>query len=184
MARADPRRAATTVAGVAQMVVGSTAGGRPIVLVDGRSGAGKSTFATALAAELDADIVRLDDVYPGWDGLEAGSEAVHTEIIPLSEWHRWSWDTGERTTRHPVDPRRPLVVEGCGALSRAARRLATFGIWIELDNPTRKERALARDGDTYAPFWDRWARQEETFIEREGPRELADVIIDGAVITR
>lgn len=182
MAHGDPETAASAVARVAERIVASADGMRPIVLVDGRSGAGKSTFATALAAELDSELVRLDDVYPGWDGLEAGSDAVHTEIIPLSQWHRWSWDTGERTTRHTVDPTRPLVIEGCGALSRAARRLATFGVWIELDDATRKDRALARDGDTYAPFWDRWARQEDAFALRERPRTLADVIVEGSAI--
>lgn len=180
--RADEGLPVSTVTRVVAEVMASARGERPIVLIDGRSGAGKSTFATALAEELRAELVRLDDVYPGWDGLEAGSEAVHTEIIPLSQWHRWSWDTGERTTRHVVDPARPLVIEGCGALSRAARRLATYGVWLELDDASRKNRALTRDGETYAPFWERWARQEEAFSERERPRELADVVIDGSTV--
>ncbi|WP_251856150.1 ATP-binding protein [Herbiconiux sp. L3-i23] len=152
---------------------------RPIVLLDGGSGAGKSTLATPLAAALGAELVRLDDVYPGWDGLEAGSEAVHTEIIPLSRWHRWDWNGSAPAERHHIDDTRPLIVEGCGALSRAARRLATFGIWIDLDPDERRRRAIARDGDTYEPHWERWAEQERAFFLREHPDRLADLVLDG-----
>lgn len=157
-------------------------GRRIIVLIDGRSGAGKSTLATALAALLDAELVRLDDVYPGWDGLEQGALAVHTEIIPGSRWHRWSWTANERTDRHDIDPARALVVEGCGALSRASSALATCTIWVELDDAARRERALTRDGDAYAPHWERWARQEEEFAAREDPRRLADIEVSGDLL--
>ncbi len=40
-----------------------------ITLVDGRSGSGKTTFATELAEREGAQLLSLDDVYPGWDGL-------------------------------------------------------------------------------------------------------------------
>ena len=71
------------------------------------------------------------------------------------------------------------AVLGYNALSRANRALADRGIWVELDEPTRKARALARDGDAYAPHWERWAAQEQAFIDREHPRELADEVIEG-----
>jgi hypothetical protein len=75
------------------------------------------------------------------------------------------------------------VVEGCGALSVANRALATLGLWVELDDATRKRRALLRDGDSYAPHWDDWAAQEDVFIARERPRERADAIVDGVDVT-
>jgi len=153
---------------------------RPVVLVDGRSGSGKSTVARELAAGLDAELVRLDDLYPGWDGLEAGSRHVHDHVLAASgpRWQRWDWTTDRPAEWHELDPSRPLVVEGCGALSRTNRALASFGIWVELDVETRKRRALERDGEAYAPHWDRWAAQEDAFIAREHPRDLADVILE------
>ena len=51
----------------------------PVVLIDGRAGSGKSLFASKLAENYFAEnrqaarIVRLDDLYPGWEGLVAGS---------------------------------------------------------------------------------------------------------------
>ena len=154
---------------------------RPVVLVDGRSGSGKSTLARELAGALGAQLVRLDDVYPGWDGLDAGSRHIHDHVLANSgpRWQRWDWAAGRAAEWHDVDPERPLVVEGCGALSRANRALAGFGIWVELDADTRKRRALERDGAAYAPHWDRWAAQEDAFIAREDPRGLADVVVTG-----
>ncbi|MEO8095730.1 MAG: hypothetical protein ABI632_12485, partial [Pseudolysinimonas sp.] len=52
---------------LAQLAIAS--GPRPVVLIDGRSGAGKTTLARELAPLVGAQLVSLDDVYPGWDGL-------------------------------------------------------------------------------------------------------------------
>ena len=156
----------------------------PIVLIDGFSGAGKSTLADALIAGWPAaHLVRLEAMYPGWDGLAAASWAVHDDILqPLSvgrpsSWRRWDWTADAPAGRHSIDPARPLVIEGAGALSVANRRLATLGVWVDLDEPTRRARALARDGAAYSPHWDRWAAQERAFARRERPRANADLVI-------
>lgn len=163
---------------------------RPVVLVDGGSGSGKTTLAASLERRWPGKVtlLRLDDAYPGWDGLEAASLQLHDELLlPLSRgeagrWRRWDWTLGEPAEWHDVDPALPLLVEGSGALSRANRALATFAIWVELDAATRKRRALDRDGDAYRPHWDRWAAQELAFAEREHPSELADLVVDGRQI--
>lgn len=151
------------------------------VLIDGGSGSGKSSLARAVhGLWADAQLVRLDDLYPGWDGLEAASVQVRERVLEASGagWTRWDWELDAAAEWHPIDPAAPLIVEGSGSLSRANRELATFAVWVALDAPTRKARALARDGATYAPHWDRWAAQERAFFERERPDLLADVVID------
>ena len=161
--------------------IGALADGatRPVVLIDGRSGSGKTELASALAPILSAQLVRLDDIYPGWSGLDAASEAVARDILGRHRWQRWDWAAGAPAEWHELDPAVPIVVEGCGALSRASRALATFSIWVELDAVTRKARAIERDGEAYAPYWDRWAAQEASFIAREHPADLADLIVRG-----
>lgn len=152
------------------------------VLIDGRSGSGKTTLAAELVTIVPgAQLVRLDDIYPGWDGLQAASEHVFENVLSASSprWQRWDWITDQPAEWTALDPRRPIIVEGCGTLSRQNAALADLRVWVELDEPTRKARALARDGETYAPHWDRWARQEDAFIARENPRELADVTLFG-----
>lgn len=152
------------------------------VLIDGRSGSGKTELACALAdAWPDAQLVRLDDIYSGWYGLEAGSRHVHDHVLAASapRWQRWDWKADAPAEWHELDPSRPLIIEGCGALSRQNRSLADYGIWVELGAAERKRRALARDGDGYAPWWEAWAAQEVLFMSVEKPEELADDIVDG-----
>lgn len=153
---------------------------RPIVLIDGRSGSGKTTFAHWLAPRLRAQLVHLEDIYPGWDGLQAASDHLHDFVLAARpRWQSWNWDADGPGEWHELDARRPLVIEGAGALSAVNRALATHGIWIERDAATRKQRAITRDGDRYAPHWERWARQEERFEQAEHPRSLADFELAG-----
>jgi uridine kinase len=157
-----------------------------VLLIDGRSGSGKTELARAIVADYPrAQLVRLDDLYPGWGGLEAGSQTVHDEILRAEypRWRRWDWITGRHAEWNSLDRDRPLVIEGCGALSRQNRSLASFGIWVALDPALRKSRALARDGESYEPHWNEWAAQEDVFLTRENPAAHADAIVDGHDVT-
>lgn len=157
---------------------------RAVTLIDGRSGSGKSMVARELLASWpDAQLVRLDDVYPGWAGLEQASRQVAERMLAASDpaWQRWDWVLGLAAEWVPLDATRPLIVEGVGALSRENRRRASYGIWLELDAATRKLRAFERDGEQYELHWDDWAAQEERFIAREHPQTLADLVIEERV---
>jgi hypothetical protein len=151
---------------------------RLVVLVDGRSGTGKTTLGNAVAERLGAQIVHLDDVYPGWDGLRAAAEAVVTDVLGApSGYRRWDWEAGGPTDWVPLDPDVPIVIEGCGALSRASAASASLRVWLEADDDTRWQRAIGRDGEVFAREWERWAAQESAFIAAEAPAALADVVL-------
>ncbi|MDM4764366.1 ATP-binding protein [Galbitalea sp. SE-J8] len=148
-----------------------------ITLIDGRSGAGKTLFAERLArATPGAQLVHLDELYPGWNGLAAGSASV-AAMLTTGRYRRWDW--AESCWREVVvlDPIRALIVEGVGALTRASAALADRRIWLDADAALRRERALARDGDSFAPHWDEWAAQEDALLARERPRALSDRVI-------
>jgi uridine kinase len=151
---------------------------RLVMLVDGRSGTGKTTLGNALAAELDAQLVHLDDVYPGWDGLQAAADAVVRDVLGApSGYRRWDWERSAPAGWVSVEAAAPIVIEGCGALSRASAPLASFRVWLTADDQERRRRALDRDGETFARQWERWARQEERFIAAEMPQMLADEVL-------
>lgn len=169
---------------VAAAVQGAV-GAPTVVLVDGRSGAGKSTFADALAARCpDAAVVRLDDVYPGWDGLHAASEIARERIIaPLrrgdsGHWKLWDWTldrpSGREATARPASV---VIVEGAGVLTARSAPLADVTVWVDAPDAARKARALARDGDAFRPHWDRWADQEDIHLREDRPRELAQFVV-------
>jgi len=157
---------------------------RPVILLDGGSGAGKTSLAALIAQSWRAardeelQVVSLDDVYPGWHGLAAGSAAVPRILAPSSAgYRRWDWDTSTPSDRVSVDPARPILVEGCGALTLASAPLATCRVWLELDETVRRHRALARDKGGYDPYWDIWAAQEHEHWRANLPRRLADLTI-------
>jgi uridine kinase len=166
------------------------AGRTRVVAIDGRSGSGKSTLADQVVAATGAALVRLEYLYGGWDGLEHGIDLLvsavleplarnQTAYVPRYDWEHEQW--GEPT---PLRPPELLVVEGVGAGARRAARYESVLVWVELPTVVRRERALARDGEAYGPHWERWARQEDDMLAREGTPARADVVIpcsrDGA----
>ncbi|AYG05176.1 ATP-binding protein [Gryllotalpicola protaetiae] len=167
--------------------VGALGVRNPIVLIDGPSGAGKSTLADALASAWPADaspqLVRLDDLYPGWGGLAAGSHLVATELLgPLratgaGRWRSWNWAAEHPADWHEVGADRPLIVEGCGALSQASARHADLRIWLTADDAVRKRRALARDRGAFDAHWDMWDAQFAEFVRTQHPLALADLVL-------
>jgi cytidylate kinase len=76
-----------------------------------------------------------------------------------------------------VEAARHLVLEGCGALVPPAAAFAAVRVWVDAPTGVRKERALSRDGETYAPHWDRWAAQEDAVYASTRPWETADLVL-------
>ncbi|MEV0898487.1 dephospho-CoA kinase [Actinoplanes sp. NPDC049802] len=175
---------------VAQRVVAWAAGRSPaigrrrIVAIEGRSGSGKTTLAAAVADRTGAPVVHMDDLYAGWDGLLPGVTALREWILePLAAgepavWRRWDWTAGAYGEEHRVPPGAWLIVEGAGAGARVLRPYLAGVVWLECPTAERKRRALARDGETYAPHWDRWAAQEAAFYADEQVRECADLLVE------
>ncbi|WP_036309124.1 aminobenzoate synthetase [Microbacterium oleivorans] len=187
LSSADPALAAAMAAGVDQVADAARRVVRipTIVLVDGRSGAGKSTFADLLSGRLGlAALVRLDDVYPGWDGLSAGAETVRERVlIPLREgapgaWPTWNWTADRPSGRERrVDPAPIVIVEGAGVLTPASAALADVTVWMDAPRDARRSRALERDGETYRPHWERWERQEVAHVREHDPQGLAQFVL-------
>jgi uridine kinase len=176
---------------LARYVTGRAGARVPAVIAfDGPSGAGKTVLTQALAEQLpNAAIVHLDDLYPGWDGLEAAVPLlVEHVLVPLRgpapvAVPAWDWARdvpGPPRPRPDLGPPRPAVVlvEGAGAGARACAPHLSALVWLDAPEPLRKERALARDGAAYGPHWDRWARQEQAHFARERTRERADLLLD------
>jgi uridine kinase len=164
------------------------AGKTRVIAIDGRSGAGKSSLAARLRVELAAPVITLEDLYGGWDGLERGIDLLVSEVLePLDTGRavripRYDWVARDWDDPWGLEPPDVLIVEGVGAGARRAAAYASVLIWMEEPEPVRKQRALERDGQTFAPYWDMWAAQEDEMLAREHTPERADFVIASEAI--
>lgn len=158
-------------------------GATTVIAIDGRSGSGKTTIAGELALTLDAPVVALEDLYGGWDGLEAGvARLVAAVLRPLRAGRsahvpRYDWDAGAWSDPWLLPVPARLIVEGVGAGARAVAPYTSLLVWLELPAEARRERQRRRDGSHYDPQLERWALQEDDFYERERPAERADIVL-------
>lgn len=156
---------------------------RAVVLIDGPSGSGKSLLASRLVAAWPGTVqlVSLDALYPGWDGLATGSTLVASAVLaPVPGYRAWDWTDGSPGAWVALDARLPLVIEGCGTLTPENRALATYGIWVDAPAAVRHARAMARDEGAFARHWDDWATQEDEHRRVNLPDRLADLRVTTA----
>jgi len=157
----------------------------PIIVIDGRAGAGKSTLALDLQNELFRSgesmprIIHMDDLYEGWNGLALGAEYLQRVVLaPLlnigtSSWQEFNWETNERERWREFSGGTPLIIEGCGSLNRYTSTIAHLTVWLDVPEEIRKQRWLERDGHIFDQYFDSWAAQELDFIAREKSPEFA-----------
>ena len=123
---------------------------KPLVLIDGKGGSGKTSFAIRLADVLNADKVSTDDVAWWLDPIQWDSELLEGIIQP--------WQNGNNVTYTPsgwikknregfiaVSSDKALIIEGCGACRETLRKFATYTIWIDTDPHLARERVIRRD---------------------------------------
>ena len=159
----------------------------PIILIDGRAGSGKSTFAESLQQQLFRDgesaprVIHMDNIFEGWDGLALGSDYMVRFILqPLARretasWQDWSWVKNQRSSWREFSGGTPLIVEGCGSLTERSKEHADISIWLEASEETRRERWIQRE--RHLEKFDFWAAQELDFYAREKSQSLADLVI-------
>lgn len=160
-------------------------GSTKVVAIDGPSGAGKTDFAGALAARLPAaQLLHMDDLYPGWKGLEQAVADLHDHVLaPLARgeraaYRRWDWKHDRYAEWRDLPAANLLLVEGVGSGARPGAALESVLIWLDADRRTRFRRGIERDGRAYLPHWLRWAAQEDALFAHDGTRARADLIIN------
>ncbi len=172
-----------------------------IIAIDGRSGAGKSTFSTILARTLrgllggPVGLVSTDDLAwnaPMFGWHEEAIEEVFTPICAGKEvnYVPEAWRKHERdgSIRVAADVE-AVVVEGVASSQRALTDFLDATIWVQSDVHLAKERGLARDIATKAHsspaeserIWNSWIADENVFFEEDKPWTRADIMILGNV---
>lgn len=154
-----------------------------LVGIDGRSGSGKTDLATAIATRLGCALVHLDDLYAGWHGLAEAVPLLCDRVVgPLSQgrpgrYRRYDWAAGRFAETVVVPPDDLVVIEGVGALAGPCAAAYSLRVWLEAPAQARRDRALARDGGTFAPHWQEWTEQEDALFAGGLARARADLVL-------
>jgi uridine kinase len=159
-----------------------TIGAGRLVCIDGPAGSGKTTLADTVARRTAAQVVHMDDLYGGWDGLFQVAGQVQRLLRPLAHglpgpWQRYDWHVGRFAEWHQVRPGGLLVLEGVGSGSTPWAALTTTLVYVEAARSVRLRRGLDRDGDEQAEHWRRFMVQEELLLSRERTRARADLVV-------
>jgi uridine kinase len=159
-----------------------------LIGIDGLAGSGKSTLAGALAEELHAQVVALDD-FSSWDGdrwTPANLGRVRREVIdPLrvgepARYQRYDWDRRCPGDWATIEARGIVIVEGVRALHTDLADVYGLRLWVETPRDLRLARGLARDGSAFAPQWQLWMAHEDRYVAEQNPAARADAVLPGS----
>ncbi len=183
------------------------ASSRLVVGLDGRSGAGKSTIARAIAATSDLDIAVItgDDFYSGgtneqWDRRTVDEKlasvidwrAQRTVLSDLresgiAEWHPFDFDHPDwadpaARTSMPLTRIRHgdlTVLEGAYSCRPELHDVLDLKVLVDVSLGERRQRLAGRDGSAYLDDWEqRWLASENHYFSEVMPPERFNLIID------
>jgi hypothetical protein len=171
------------------LAVSRAAGREPtIIAVDGRSAAGKSTFAQRMADLVGGTaVVHTDDIawhhsFFGWTDLMLGGVLEPVRRGEKVAYRPPAWVERGRPGAVEVPAGcRAVVVEGVGAGHRELAHVVDALVWMQSDAVDARTRGIARDGGNVA-FWDEWEAEEVPFLDQHRPWERADLIIAGSPV--
>ena len=170
-------------------------GKRPfLVAIDGGSASGKSTLGEALAQELGAALIHMDDFFlpPALRTAERFAQPggnVHWErvleqvLLPFSKEEAAEYGIFDcsvmavgSTVRQEI--RDVIIVEGAYSLHPRLRDFFDLRVLIEVDETTQKERILHRNGEIMLQrFVKEWIPLEQDYFKACAVRDCCHIIL-------
>jgi len=166
----------------------------PLILIDGKGGSGKTSFAVKLADNLNASIVTTDDVCWYADPIHWDDEMLNGIVKPWLDGKNVAytpsgWIKENRIGFIEADPNKALIIEGNGACRKTLREFATYSIWIDTEPELSRMRVIQRDlangenGGTLesvTEFTDWWDSLVDPFLLEEEAWKYTDIIVSGS----
>jgi len=167
---------------------------RPLILIDGVGGSGKTTLAVKIAGLLNANLVHSDDVCWYADPIHWDGEMLDGIVNPWLDkknvaYRPTGWIKENRSGSIGVDPNRALVIEGMGASRKTMRAIATYSIWVDTEPEIARNRVIQRDLadganggnlESVTQFTDWWDSLVMPFLLEEKPWQYVNIIVSGS----
>lgn len=162
------------------------------IAVDGHGGSGKSTLADILAEKLRVQIIHTDD-FAGWDNplnwyqnvIEKVFEPITNGAKALSYQPASWWENHhpKPVVNQPVTD--IMILEGVSSSRKEFRDYISFSIFVDTPKEICLQRGVERDSGTgkskeeITDMWEKWFEEEDEYIQRDDPKENADLVVDG-----
>jgi uridine kinase len=167
---------------------------KPLILIDGVGGSGKTTLAIKIADILNANLVHSDDVAWCTDPIHWDGEMLDGIVNPWLNkknvaYRPTGWVKENRHGSIDVDPKKALIIEGMGASRKTLRTIASYSIWVDTEPGVARNRVIQRDladgvnGGTLesvTQFTDWWDSLVMPFLLEEEPWKYVDIIVSGS----
>jgi uridine kinase len=178
---------------------------RPVVVaIDGRSGAGKTAIAAAVASDLGGIVVPTDDFCAAnlgdadWDSRSAAQRAadavdwrrLRIVLESLLSGRPATWQPFDFNAKRPdgtfamsdaAERREPvplIILEGAYATHPAVLDLIDLTVVVEITPDARRRRLVDRDGEAYTAEWmARWVPAEDFYFTMLRPPSSFDLVV-------
>ena len=153
-----------------------------LLAIDGPAGAGKTTYASKLEAELSqhatVKVIHMDDLYNGWenalsnalseilDRITTAHLAGRGFVIKKFNWHTMQFDAEENISLTDY-----LIIEGVGAAQQIVRDSGATTYWLDIEPEIGLQRVLDRDGAHIEVQMRRWQVEQDKHFGRDETRE-------------
>lgn len=159
-----------------------------IIAIDGVAGAGKTTLANKISADLDGtQIVHMDDLYSGW--VEPFTQELSSRILnqilepfsksKLSKYNKYDWELKSFNGHRYILPTKYLILEGVGAAQQTFHKYLDIIIWIDFDAHEGFQRVLNRDGEHFRNEMLKFLNDQALLFEKEKTNYFANYIFQG-----
>lgn len=173
-------------------------GGPFVVALDGRSGVGKSTLASALAERLDACVIAGDDFYAG--GVELRTDPPASRAAACIDWTRqravlealaagrrarwraFDWASFDGRLCDAVSMAEPapvVILEGAYAARPELADLLDLRVVVSVPDEVRLARLTAREG-SIGRWEEQWHEAEAFYFATVMPTGRFDIVATAA----
>ena len=159
-----------------------------LLAIDGPAGAGKTTFAAKLEAELSVHstvkVIHMDDLYDGWgNALSSDLSKILKYIVKQHESkspakiRRYNWESSSFGESEELPVCDLLILEGVGCGDKELQDRFAALIWMEIDPADGLKRVLDRDGAQVQGQMEKWLGTQAEYFLQHSTREKADFIL-------
>ena len=164
-----------------------------VIAIEGRCGAGKTTFAALCAERFGAEVIHTDDFYLpfakralDWTKIPGGNMdfARFNEEIALPirrrEGSRYrKYNCRKNSFSEPIEliAQGPVIVEGSYGRHPEVQLEYDLSIYLTCSQETQKKRLEEREGSYYPAFEAQWIPAEESYSKICSIIESSDLVV-------